>query len=164
METTLQFSTRTQNYEQLEARFGNGHNRRLINGKTTGCGNCVGYCRFAGHPGFINDRQRNAHQCVARDCLYYVAKPVRIRNIPAQKSLSNQLMALAKEAVSGMEGLRVLRVARDEAAWLLKYVTISNEYSLESIETNLTRNCGVPVHFQRMDYDFDLCAKLIMEG
>lgn len=50
------------------------HHRRCINGKITGCGNCVGYCKYNGHPGYLTKELRKQHDCVKKDCNYYVPK------------------------------------------------------------------------------------------
>ena len=54
-------------------------NRRCIDGSITGCGNCVGYCQFKGHPGFLTQKQREEHDCINKQCFYYLPKPKRSR-------------------------------------------------------------------------------------
>lgn len=61
-------------YQQLEARYGSGHNRRLIDGRVTGCGKCVGYCQYRNHSGFLTKEQRKEHDCLSKQCFYYVPK------------------------------------------------------------------------------------------
>ncbi len=50
------------------------HHRRCINGKITGCGNCVGYCKYNGHPGYLTKELRKQHDCIKKGCNYYVPK------------------------------------------------------------------------------------------
>ncbi len=54
------------------------HHRRCIDGRITGCGNCVGYCSFRDHPGYLTKDLRKKHDCIKKACNYYVpkAKPV----------------------------------------------------------------------------------------
>ena len=54
--------------------MGTPHHRRCINGKTTGCGNCVGYCKYNGHPGYLTRELRKQHDCVKKGCNYYIPK------------------------------------------------------------------------------------------
>ena len=61
-------------YQQMETRYGRGYNRRLIDGKITGCGKCVGYCRYENHPGFLSKEQRKRHNCIKNNCFYYIPK------------------------------------------------------------------------------------------
>lgn len=61
-------------YQQMESLYGSGNNRRLIDGKITGCGKCVGYCRFEKHPGFLTRMQRKEHNCLGKRCFYYIAR------------------------------------------------------------------------------------------
>ena len=50
------------------------HCRRCIDGKITGCGNCVGYCQFWGHPGYLTKELRKEHNCIKKGCNYYIPK------------------------------------------------------------------------------------------
>ena len=61
------------------------HVRRCIDGKTTSCSNCVGYCQYKGHPGFLTRKQRQNHNCLNKNCYYYLQKP------KANKSVSERL-------------------------------------------------------------------------
>ena len=62
-------------YQLAERKFGDSHDRRLIDGTITSCGKCVGYCMFQDHPGFLTKQQRQAHNCITKQCMYYAAKP-----------------------------------------------------------------------------------------
>ena len=48
--------------------------RRCIDGSLTGCGNCVGYCNFHEHPGYLTKDLRKKHNCVNKACRYYERK------------------------------------------------------------------------------------------
>ncbi len=61
-------------YQQMERRYGNGYNRRLIDGKITGCGKCVGYCKYQDHAGFLTKDLRKEHNCLGKGCFYYISK------------------------------------------------------------------------------------------
>ena len=50
------------------------HHRRCIDGRITGCGNCVGYCNFRDHPGYLTKDLRKKHDCIKKGCNYYVSK------------------------------------------------------------------------------------------
>ena len=64
-------------YELLEKKSGSPHDRRCIDGRITGCGNCVGYCSYSEHPGFLTRKQRQEHDCIKKGCHYYIAKKDR---------------------------------------------------------------------------------------
>lgn len=53
---------------------GNAHQRRCIDGKVTGCGNCVGYCTYSEHEGFLTRELRKKHDCIGKACFYYRPK------------------------------------------------------------------------------------------
>ncbi len=50
------------------------HHRKCIDGKITGCGNCVGYCKYCEHPGYLTKDLRKKHDCIKKNCNYYVPK------------------------------------------------------------------------------------------
>ena len=53
---------------------------RCIDGHKTSCGNCVGYCRYAGHEGFLTRELRKEHNCLGKQCDYYLSKPKKESN------------------------------------------------------------------------------------
>lgn len=74
----LVYSTDKNRYSQYEKRSPSKYTRKCIDGTITGCGNCVGYCQYNQHPGFLTADMRKEHNCVGKGCDYYVAKPKRI--------------------------------------------------------------------------------------
>ena len=52
-ESTVCYSTETDVYGQYERKSPTKYNRKCIDGSITGCGNCVGYCQYKEHPGFL---------------------------------------------------------------------------------------------------------------
>ncbi len=68
----LVFSATT--YTTYEAHNRTPHHRRCIDGKTTGCGNCVGYCQYREHPGYLTKELRKKHNCIKKGCRYYLPK------------------------------------------------------------------------------------------
>lgn len=68
------YSTGIVTYSSYESRMISPHHRKCIDGKITGCGNCVGYCQFRNHPGYLTKELRKMHDCVKKGCNYYVPK------------------------------------------------------------------------------------------
>lgn len=62
-------------YFTYEKRVGAVRTRRCIDGVVTGCGKCVGYCSFDGHPGYLTEEHRRKHNCLGKGCFYYFEKP-----------------------------------------------------------------------------------------
>lgn len=149
-------------YQKMEARYGDGHNRKCIDGRITGCGKCVGYCKYEGHPGFLTEGQRVSHNCIGNECKYYIPKPERVRSLPKMTDPAKILLDLVREAVSSMEGLKVTRVRNDNGSWVANYVTISNDYQLDQIERNVNRQSGLKFRFNRLNLDFDTCVQIVM--
>lgn len=53
---------------------GKNHNIRCIDGSVTGCCNCVGYCEYDEHPGYLTSDLRAKHNCVKNECMYYTSR------------------------------------------------------------------------------------------
>lgn len=68
------YSTGQRNYRSYENDQASPYNRRCINGQITGCGNCVGYCTFHEHPGYLTQKLRKEHDCIKKGCHYYRPK------------------------------------------------------------------------------------------
>ncbi len=149
-------------YQKLEERYGDGYNRKCIDGRITGCGKCVGFCKYAGHSGFLTERHRLTHQCVEKGCKYYTPKPGKIRMIMPIPDPEQALQSLVRKAVSDMDGLKVTRIHHDNGSWIANYVTISNEYDLVEAEKAVRRQSGLRFSFHRLNLDFDTCARIIM--
>lgn len=66
-------------YTRYEQRSRSLFQLRCIDGHHTSCGNCVGYCRYSGHEGFLTRQQRKEHNCIGKKCDYYLQKPKKIK-------------------------------------------------------------------------------------
>jgi len=158
----ISYSGTYEEYQKLEEVYGNGRNRRCINGRSTGCGKCVGFCKYSGHPGFLTEDQRSAHHCIEKGCNYYLSKPERVRVIKQSPDPAQRLLYLVREAVAGMEGLKVTRVRNDNGSWVANYVTLSNDYQLDQIEKSVNLQSGLSFRFNRLNLDFDTCVQIVM--
>lgn len=161
-ETTVCYSTETDVYGQYERKSPTKYNRKCIDGSITGCGNCVGYCQYKEHPGFLTAEQRAKHDCLKKGCFYYIPKPVREKEDKAIFiDYGERVLALAKQFTDCYEGMRVLRATKLDDRWNLSYVTISNDYPLDLIQTKIRNSTGEIVKFVNLGYDYDRCVQLI---
>lgn len=71
---TVVYSTDTVAYNYFGSFSRERHNVRCIDGSITGCGKCVGYCKFNDHPGYLTKKMRQEHDCVKKGCHYYKSK------------------------------------------------------------------------------------------
>lgn len=71
----LVYSTAGNEYHIYEMQTGDRFRLRCIDGRRTSCGNCVGYCRYSGHEGFLTRELRKEHNCLGKQCDYYLPKP-----------------------------------------------------------------------------------------
>lgn len=75
----LVYSSTGNEYHDYEVQAGGRFRLRCINGHRTSCGNCVGYCRYSGHEGFLTRELRQEHNCLGKQCSYYLPKPRKER-------------------------------------------------------------------------------------
>ncbi len=158
----ISFTGALEEYQSMEERYGIGHNRKCIDGKITGCCKCVGFCKYAGHPGFLTESQRSAHNCIGNGCNYYLSKPESMRILPKAMDPAQMLLNYAREAVADMEGLKVTRIRNENGSWIANYVTLSNEYQLEQAEKRVRRQTGFKFSFHRLNLDFDTSVQIVM--
>ncbi len=74
-EAVVLYSSEWNTYSAKERQCRSDYNRRAIDGRIIGSCKCVGYCDYDGHPGFLNEKLRKKHDCIKKNCLYYIAKP-----------------------------------------------------------------------------------------
>lgn len=140
-----------------------GYNRTCINGRITGCGKCVGYCQYVGHPGYLTEQLRKEHKCIEKRCFYYLPKPSYGRRTPNNKVSLDALLKMAVQKASHMEGLRVMNVQEcGPGRWQFNYITISNAYPVNDLARALADDLNGEVYFKKLDYSFDRCVQLIM--
>jgi len=151
-------------YEQYENQSRTIHNRRCIDGRITGSNNCVGYCEYREHSGFLTLEHRKQHRCIEKGCFYYINKERSTRKTSNQKQNDSEfLVNKASECIKDYEGLKVLHaVPNGYDSWVLKYITITNDYPIRLIEKRISKNTGVSVYMERLNYDFDVCVKLLL--
>lgn len=150
-------------YTYFEKYSPSKYTRKCIDGTITGCSNCVGYCMYKGHSGFLTQTQREKHECLRKGCYYFLPKPKRQRYTVESDFERNRILSFVKNYVSALEGLKIISVSGNEVdGWTVNYITISNEYSIYDIEKNISNNLNCEVTFYRLNYSFDRCVQLIM--
>lgn len=146
-------------YAYYEEKSHSRINRTCINGRVTGCGKCVGYCQYSGHPGFLTRDLRKQHDCINRNCYYYVPKPLKEkRQIENRRGTYLDTIACI---LHPYEGMKVLGVDETDEGLLLRYITITNSYSLEELTEKLKEKFECRIAWKKLDYSFDVCAKLL---
>ena len=138
------------------------HNRRTIDGSITGCGKCVGYCQFSEHSGFLTKEQRKEHNCIGKGCHYYLSKPKTEKLKTSRKSNTTEIIKKSSEVIANLEGIKIIRAEEiTQGGWKLKYVTLTNDYSIADLEKLISSVLGQKAVMQRLNYDFEIAAQLI---
>lgn len=151
-------------YEQYEKQSRTVHNRRCIDGRITGSNKCVGYCEYIEHSGFLTLEQRKQHRCIEKGCFYYINKERKLNRDSAKKyDNAEVIVSKANDCIKEYEGLRVLQAIPDECGgWVIRYITITNDYPINKIKERISEKVGFVVKMERLNYDFDICVKLLL--
>lgn len=149
-------------YYDYEKQSGSRHNRKCINGKITGCGKCVAYCEYVGHPGFLTGELRFERNCIDKGCNYYVEKPKRTSKAIPQKTNDTEIINAANDYIGKFEGMKFIKAAMRGGEYILQYITISDCYPVKQIENEIADLLGMRIRLNRLNYNFDICAALIL--
>ncbi|MCL2665756.1 MAG: hypothetical protein FWE82_09090 [Defluviitaleaceae bacterium] len=152
----------TADYSAIDAKQKSAHSRLCTDGSTTGSNNCVAYCNYESHPGFLTDKLRLKHECLHKRCVNYLPKPKRNKR---EKSLaeteSECIMEVAVSVTGYMDGMRIMKTRCDaDGRWSIFYVAVSN-YSFEKAASDIEKRTGVRVRFVNLNYNYEIAAKLV---
>lgn len=150
-------------YFQYEMQSGSRINRKCIDGTITGCGNCVGYCQYQKHPGFLTKKIRKEHDCINKQCYHYLPKPQKNKS-ERPTDFSALLLGLAKQFSKGMDDIRIMNVRQTENGWTIGYITVFGQQSFSEIERAIEAESGLPVIMEKIDYSFERRVELICEA
>ncbi len=147
-------------YEFLEKRSKSLYNRKCIDGKTVGCGKCVGYCKYCAHPGFLTQKQKTQHCCIEKACKYYLPKERHHSACPKNDGKAETLLRLANAFVTQEEDIKFIRANYEDETWIILYISIFGNPILDDYEKNLSQRSGLRVRFRKLNYPFEQCVKL----
>ncbi len=151
-------------YMKYESKCNLNNNRRCIDGKITGSNKCVGYCTYIEHEGFLTDELRCKHDCMNKECNYYIPKPkkksTKKSNIAQDES---KMLGIVQNETESYEGMKVIHAKKESNnKWIFEYVTIVRDYPYEMITQNIRKLLGANVVLRKLDYDFDVCTKILL--
>ena len=161
------------NYEQVEKKYSLGNHRcRCIDGKITGCGNCVGFCSFDDHRGFLTKALRKEHNCLGKGCFYYVPKSREKENndnpfedaYESVKIKMKNAYEIACAMTREFEDFKIKDFGlSDDFVCELSYITVFDGYELEPIIQRINSETGLTVKMKKLNYSFENAAALIFE-
>lgn len=162
IESSLFYSTEKNIYKEMALKYGNSYVRQTIDGNCVGCGKCVGFCQYDGHPGFLTSEQRKTHDCLGKNCFYYVSKPVSEKKPSVLQNEMHEMLSVANKSIDTQEGIRFLDAVQCEfKKWQLGYITITNDYSLTAAKEVLEKTFNCEVVFLKKRYSYERCVQLL---
>lgn len=155
METSL--------YREVECKTIRGFNLRCIDGSTHGCCKCVGYCSYAGHPGFLTAEMQKEHRCIEKGCFYHDPKPATRKKLHgSDNSFQRRILSIAQAATAAMEGLRVIRVSVESNANCVVYYAAIAEYDVSPVAEEIAACTKCRVSMRQIPCDFNVAAALVI--
>jgi len=153
------YSTETNRYNLYEKAERSRFERRSIDGTIVGCSKCCGYCQYEEHPGFLTEKQMKEHACLKKQCYHFIQKPPR----PAKQKNSKPsvIFDFVEKKLSNIDGIKVMRINNKDSSCVAYFVTITNEYNFDDCIFEAKEKYDVSLSFVRLDYDFDVSAKII---
>lgn len=158
------YVTSEDRYASFEKQSTSKHLRQCIDNSVTGCNKCVGYCQFSEHPGFLTKELRKKHDCIKKHCNYYVPKSTKVKDADYKCNVvdTNEIENIVETKVKQFEGMKIMKIDKhSNEQWTFNYITISNDYPLTEISETIKNEFGFLINWNRLNYTFDNCIKLI---
>ena len=149
-------------YSTYYSKLSSVHRNQCIDGTITGSSNCVAFCYYEEHRGFLTEKLRSRQKCMEKGCMHYNKKPQKIsRNGSIGNTEQEQILTVTKSATREMEGIRIMRASPEPCGeWTVYYVSIA-DYSFDSVVRDIEENIGKRVAFKNLQYRFEIAAELI---
>ena len=75
-----------------------------------------------------------------------------------------EIVTIAAQAISAFEGMKIMRADKGDSGWRLKYISLSDAYPIGRIAESISEAVGETVVMIRLDYDFELAARLMFSN
>ena len=128
---------------------------------------CVGYCEFDGHSGYLTEKLRNRHDCLQKNCRYYVPKTYSSspkNDKSSERKISSEILRFAREELAEEEAVYAVRAELVKETWCIFYFTITNDYDLSEATADIRAAFGIDVEFKRLNYSFDVCENVLLNS
>ena len=150
-------------YENFELQSNSLYNRRCIDGRIACCSNCVGYCKYKEHPGFLTEKLRDSHNCIGKECVYYVEREkTKIKKTKKDKR-PESILQLAQKYIQTFDDIRLIKSRYDKDNCIIDYISVFGDLNLSNVEKSISENSGYTVKMNRLDYNFDRCVELLLQ-
>ena len=149
---------------------------KLINGKMTGRTKCSGYCNCKQHPGYLNKKMMNEHECLEKECIWLYslmdmakqARQLKAQETKLRKKELNDIleyrMRKCEELLHGYEGIKITNINKSgSSGWTMKYVTICS-VDKKKIESTLKPYFPGNINLIEEKHDFDTAVQIVYEA
>ena len=152
-------------YEKYESRSFSKTERRRIDGRTTGCGNCTGYCKYAFHPGFLTKELEKEHCCIEKECFHYVPREkTKEKRENTARDFCKEILKSAERRTAYAEGIRVTRAAKSGNGYTVFFASITKDFETNEISRVIGNEFGTEVTFRKLECSYEQSARLVIYG
>jgi len=94
---------------------------------------------------------------------FYYLQKVKLKKPQVENNnRSGEVVKIASDVISAYEGIRIMDASETQnGGWIVKYVSITNQYSIKAIENRISTIVGESITMVNLNYDFDRAAQLI---
>lgn len=150
------------NYQYYDRQHGSNRERNTIDGRITGCGNCVGYCRFSDHNGFLTKKLQEGHDCVGKACRYYVPKRKSGKKEIETQDRAAEIVRLATEFAAPHECVKIMSAKLNcDGYWVVRYITITNIVPIDVLQERIAAASGERIKMVQTKCDYNYAARII---
>lgn len=145
----------------------------LINGKKTSSVRCCGYCAYDKHPGFLNKKIMQKHNCIDKGC-FWLYDIIDLDKLEKRESIKKDKKKLkeerrmieynlknCQESIDDYEGIKLTKIVRNSIdSWIVYYIAICS-VDEKKIAERIQSILQGRIDLEKENYDFDLSALLI---
>ena len=92
---------------------------------------------------------------------YYLQKPEH-RKTERAADVSKAIVKKSSNAIASLEGIKIMRAEETNSGeWKLKYITVTNDYSIADLEKIISLALEITVSLERINCDFDTAVQLL---
>ena len=158
------YSTMYSPYEYFADNYGHKFKRYCIDGAQVSDTKCVGICQYADHLGCLTEKLRNQHDCLGKNCSYYVPKEKRKTKYKKDKSAKrtlNEMLTLIQNEYSHLDGIRFNSISESGNDFVIRYFSATNDYNMGIIESDISDKYSLNLKLLKINCSYETRIRAI---